>query len=146
MALIRDKGMVWKYVQSIINFYNITINSWFDFKDYQADIDILPISAYTYNDDIERYKNNATLGVGKIDYIIASGIKQTNVRDTLELEKFLKLDEITPMQTSYTQTAEDRTEEKQEDSSTEKKSEDSKSEEPADKEQSDNKPTQDNED
>ena len=55
-----------------------------------------------------RYKTNATLGVGKLDYIIASGIKQKNIQDQMYLEKFLKLDEIVPMQTSYTQTAEDR--------------------------------------
>ena len=54
------------------------------------------------------YRTNATLGVGKLDYLIASGIKQKNLQDNFDLEKFLKLDEITPMQTSYTQTAEDR--------------------------------------
>ena len=54
------------------------------------------------------YKENATLGVGKLDYIIASGIKQKNIQDQLYLEQFLKLDALVPMQTSYTQTAEDR--------------------------------------
>lgn len=108
MSLIRDKGRVWKHVQSLLNFYTIAINNWFEFKDYQADIDILPISPYTYNDDIMSYKENATLGVGKLDYFIASGIKQKNIQDQLNLEAFLKLDQIVPMQTSYTQTAEDR--------------------------------------
>lgn len=108
MSLIRDKGIVWKYVQSILSFYTIAVNNWFDFKEYQADIDILPISTYTYNDDIKVYKENATLGIGKLDYIVASGIKQINLQDQLNLEQFLKLDQITPMQTSYTQTAEDR--------------------------------------
>lgn len=108
MSLIRDKGMVWKYVQEIISFYNIAVNNWFDFKGYQADIDILPISSYTYKDDIEVFKNNATLGVNKIDYLIASGIEQKNISDVLMLEHTLGLDLITPMQTSYTQTAEDR--------------------------------------
>ena len=56
------------------------------------------------------YKENATLGVGKLDYIIATGIKQKDIADQLYLEDFLKLDEIKPMQTSYTQTAEDRSE------------------------------------
>jgi hypothetical protein len=111
MSLVRDKAIVWKYVQALVNFYSIAINNWFDFKTYEADIDILPISPYTYNDDIQVFKENATLGVGKLDFIIASGIKQRNIRDQLELEQFLKLDLITPMQTSYTQTAEDRTEE-----------------------------------
>jgi len=114
-SLIRDKGFVWKIVQSFLNFYTIAINNWYDFKSYQADIDILPISSYTYKDDIEVYKNNATLGVGKLDYLIASGIKQRNIEDMLDLEQYLHLDKITPMQTSYTQTAEDREEEKTED-------------------------------
>ena len=74
------------------------------------------------------------MGVGKIDYIIASGIKQINLRDTLDLEKFLKLDEITPMQTSYTQTAVDREEEAKKDGSTDSSKSQSKSEEPADAE------------
>lgn len=108
MSLVRDKGMVWYYVQQFCSFYSIAINNWFDFKLYEADIDILPISPYTYNDDIKIYKDNATLGVGKLDYLIASGIKQKNIKDQLDLEAFLKLDEITPMQTSYTQTAVDR--------------------------------------
>lgn len=108
MSLVRDKAMVWRYVQQLVSFYTIAINNWFDFKEYQADFEILPISPYTYNDDVETYKNNATLGVGKLDYIIASGIKQKNIADQLLLEKFLKLDEIVPMQTSYTQTADDR--------------------------------------
>lgn len=54
------------------------------------------------------YKNNATLGVGKLDYIIASGTKQKNIQDVFNLEKYLHLDEISPMQTSYTQAPEDR--------------------------------------
>lgn len=107
-SLIRDKGMVWKFVQSLASFYSIAINNWFDYKTLQADIDILPISSYTYADDIKIYKDNATLGVGKVDYLIASGIKQKNIEDVLDLENRLHLDRITPMQTSYTQTAEDR--------------------------------------
>jgi hypothetical protein len=120
MSLIRDKGRVWKHVQSLLNFYTIAINNWFEFKDYQADIDILPISPYTYNDDIVKYKENATLGVGKLDYFIASGIKQKNIQDQLNLESFLKLDQIVPMQTSYTQTADDRKEEGVEDKADDK--------------------------
>ena len=51
------------------------------------------------------------MGVAKLDYLIAAGIKQKNLSDQFELEKFLKLEEITPMQTSFTQTAEDRADE-----------------------------------
>ena len=114
-SLIRDRSNVWKYVQALSSFYSIAINNWFEFKTYQADIDILPISPYTYEDDIKIYKDNATLGVAKLDYLIASGIKQKNIEDVLDLEEKLHLDRITPMQTSYTQTAEDRVEEEEED-------------------------------
>jgi hypothetical protein len=54
------------------------------------------------------YRENATLGVDKLGYFVASGIKQKNIQDTLELENFLGLNNITPMQSSHTQTAEDR--------------------------------------
>lgn len=68
-----------------------------------------------------KYKENATLGVGKLDYFIASGIKQKNIQDQLNLETFLKLDKIVPMQTSYTQTAEDRKEDKNGDENSDNK-------------------------
>lgn len=108
-SLIRDKGFVWRFVQELANFYNLAVNGWFDFGGYQADIEILPISSYTLTDDIEIYKVNATLGVNKLDYFIASGVKQKHIADMLQLEQYLGLDRVTPMQTSYTQTAEDRT-------------------------------------
>lgn len=108
LSLAKDRNMIWKYVQDFLNFFQIAINNWFDFKGYEANIDILPISSYTYNDDIKIYKDNATLGIGKIDYIVASGIKQKNIQDMFELEQVLNLKQITPLQTSYTQTAEDR--------------------------------------
>ena len=134
MSLIRDKGMVWKYAQQLVSFYNIAVNNWFDFKGYQADIDILPISSYTYTDDIKVFKENATLGVNKIDYIIASGIEQKDIIDELMLEKTLGLDQISPMQTSYTQTAEDRAEKRNGDDTSKEDSESGI--EPSDEEES----------
>lgn len=104
MSIIRDKSRVWNYVDQLINFYNIVINNWFNFGDYQADLKMLQISQYTYEADIKLFKENATLGVGKLDFIIASGIKQKNLQDTFDLETYLKLEQIKPLQTSYTQT------------------------------------------
>lgn len=108
MTIARDKQYIWRFVQALVTFYNLSINNWLDFKGYEADIDILPISPYTYDSDVKRYKDNATLGVGKVDYIVASGTKQRYIQDMFNLESFLNLSQITPMQTSYTQTAEDR--------------------------------------
>ena len=117
ISLVRDKGRVQKYINSFLNFYTIAINNWFDFKDYQVDIEILPISPYTYNEDIKSYKDNATLGVGKLDFFIASGVKQKNIKDQLYLEEYLGLNNIQPMQTSYTQTGENTEEDVAEDTS-----------------------------
>ncbi len=111
MALIRDKSFVWKFVQMYVNFFNLCLNSWIDFKGYEVNIDLLPISPYTLDEDVKRYRENATLGVGKVDYIIASGTKQRHIQDIFDLESFLDLTQITPLQSSYTQTAEDRKDE-----------------------------------
>jgi len=102
MAIRRDKSVIFKYVEAITNFYIIVVNNGWDWKSYQADIEILPISNYTYNDDIKIYKDNATLGVNKLDYFIASGTKQKNIQDQLTLEDFLHLNDLKPMATSYT--------------------------------------------
>ena len=144
MSLVRDKGMVWKYAQQLISFYNIAVNNWFDFKGYQADIDFLPISSYTYKDDIEIFKTNASLGVNKLDYLIASGIEQKNISDVLTLEKILRLDQIVPMQTSYTQTAEDRNASKDDDTQEENSNESVEDKSVIEPSDSDSKETKDN--
>lgn len=108
IALVRDRTFVWKFVEQYINFLNVCLNALLEFKGYEVNIDILPISKYTQDEDVKRYKENATLGVGKIDYIVASGIKQRHIQDIINLESFLDLTQLTPLQTSYTQTAEDR--------------------------------------
>lgn len=75
---------------------------------------------------MKRYKDNATLGVGKIDYIIASGTKQRHIQDAFNLESFLDLTQITPMQTSYTQTAADREQEEDKDNPSKKSDDETK--------------------
>jgi hypothetical protein len=75
---------------------------------------------------VKRYKDNATLGVGKLDFIVASGIKQRHIQDAFNLESFLDLTQITPMQTSYTQTAEDRADEDGKDDPSKKSDDESK--------------------
>lgn len=132
MSLLRDKAYVWKYVTQYVNFLNVCLNNWVEFKwdskGYEVNIDILPISPYNQDEDVKRYKENATLGVGKIDYLIASGTKQRHIQDAFHLESFLDLTQITPMQTSYTQTAEDR--DKEDDKGTPSKKSDDASKKP----------------
>lgn len=72
---------------------------------------MLRISHYSYEEDVKSYRENATLGVGKLDYLVAAGIKQKNIQDRIELENFLQLDQLKPLQTSYTQAPQDRADE-----------------------------------
>lgn len=69
---------------------------------------MLKISPYSYEEDVESFRKNATLGIGKLDYMVATGVKQKHIQDRFNLEKVLNFDQITPLQTSYTQTEGDR--------------------------------------
>lgn len=102
-ALIKDKSLVWRLVEQLTNFYNVVINNSFNFSGYQCNLNMLPITYYDENETVLRYKDGATLGVSILEYIVASGIKQINIDSKLQLEKYLKLDELRPLSTSYTQ-------------------------------------------
>lgn len=102
-ALQRDQSTTWKYIQQLTNFYNLTINNSFNFKGYQCDLSILPITVYNEQDKIVLYKEGATLGVTKLEYIVSTGVKQINLESKFILEDFLKLDQLKPLSTSYTQ-------------------------------------------
>lgn len=103
-SLQRDLSFVWQYVEQLTTFYNLAINNIFNFHAYQASIRILPISPYNEQEKTEMYHQNATLGIGIVDTIVASGIKQVDIDATLELEQFLDLhNRLTPLQSSHTQ-------------------------------------------
>ena len=102
-GLKRDISIIWKYVQQLVSYYNIVVNNSFNFQSYQCDLSILPITIYDENDKITQYKDGATLGVNKLEYIVSTGVKQINLQSKLELEKFLKLEQLKPLSSSYTQ-------------------------------------------
>lgn len=101
-SLRRKESIVWKYVQDLMAFYNLTINNQFNFKGYQCSINMLPLSVYNYKDMILQYKEGATLGASKLEYIVGLGTKQVDISSKIELEEFLKLKNLTPLSTSYT--------------------------------------------
>jgi len=43
-SLNRDAAYVWKFVQQIMNFYNLSINNLYNFKGYQAELVMLPMT------------------------------------------------------------------------------------------------------
>lgn len=102
-SLKRDESIVWKFVQQLTSIFNLAINNSFNFKGYQCDLSILPITYYNRTEMMNIYKEGATLGVGKLEYIVSTGTKQVDIQAKIDLEGFLKLDQLKPLSTSYTQ-------------------------------------------
>ena len=101
-SLRRKESIVWKYVQDLVAFYNLIINNQFNFKGYQCSLNMLPLSVYNFSNMMLQYKEGATLGASKLEYVVALGTKQVDIASKIEMEDFLKLSELTPLSTSYT--------------------------------------------
>lgn len=100
----KDAAYVDSFISKFVLFYNLAINNLYNFKPFQAKIAILPITVYNSKDRLIEYRESASLGVGKIDLVIASGVKQSEIQDMATLEEYLELDKILiPLQSSYTQ-------------------------------------------
>jgi hypothetical protein len=105
-SLKRDLSYMWSFVEQLSNFYNLALNNIYKFGNYQLSLKMLPISAYNEKDKLEFYRSNAEYGVGKLDFIVASGIRQIDLESTLTLEESLSLDtRLTPLQSSHTQSS-----------------------------------------
>ena len=108
-AIIRDKNYVWQYIERLTAYYNVVINNNFNFKGYQCNLTLLPITSYDEESMLLAYKEGATLGINKLEYIVATGVKQVNITSKLKLEDYLKLDQLKPLSTSYTQSGKTET-------------------------------------
>lgn len=105
-SITRDLNYVWNFIEKIAAFFNLVINNVFNFHDYQVSLRMLPISPYNEFEKLKQFNANATLGVDKIGFIVASGIKQVDLESTIELEEFLGLAErLKPLQSSHTQSS-----------------------------------------
>ena len=103
-SLTKDHSILWKYIQQLVNFYNLTVNNLFNFKGYQMELTMLPITHYNQNSMMELFRRNAEYGIGRLESIVASGTKQKHIASKGKLEDFLKLDEILkPLASSHTQ-------------------------------------------
>lgn len=103
-SLQRDMKYVWRFVEQIVNFYNLAANNIYNFGDYQLSFRVLPISPYDEKEKLELYRANASLGVGIVDLMVAAGIKQVDIESALELEENLNLVErLKPLQSSHVQ-------------------------------------------
>lgn len=104
-TLAKDSAYVFKQLDLIVNFYNLVINNLYNFGPYEARINLLKISVYDEAEKVKQYLESATFGIGKLEAIIASGMKQRDIGDKHKLEEFLELDKIlVPLQSSHTST------------------------------------------
>jgi hypothetical protein len=110
-SLNRDQATVWKYVQQLVNFYNLTINHLYSFRGYQIEITMLPVTHYNLKDMMEIHRRNGEYGIGRLEAVVASGTKQKHIMHKSRLEEFLKLDEILqPLSSSHTQSGKEQDE------------------------------------
>ena len=73
---------------------------------------MLPITRDRLEADIAVFRENAKLGVGILNFIVASGIKQKNIESYLDMEENLGLaTRLKPLQSSYTVSGKDLEEE-----------------------------------
>ena len=108
ISLTRDQSYVWKSIQKLINFYNLTINNLYNFRGYQIELTMLPITHYNAQVTMETYRRNAEYGIGRIESVVASGTKQKHIQSKSKLEEFLKLDEVLkPLKSSHTRSGND---------------------------------------
>lgn len=89
-----------------MNFYNLTINNLYNFRGYQIELTMLPITHYNLKEMMENHRRNGEYGIGRLEAIVASGTKQRHIAHKSKLEKFLKLDDVlTPLASAHTQPA-----------------------------------------
>jgi len=104
ISLKRDQSLIWKYIQELINFYNLTINHLYSFRGYQIELTMLPITHYNAKEMMEFHRRNAEYGIGRLEAVVASGTKQKHISHKSKLEEFLKLGDILkPLASSHTQ-------------------------------------------
>ena len=104
ISLKRDQSTIWKYVQQLVNFYNLTINHLYSFRGYQIELTMLPITHYNAAEMMEIHRRNAEYGIGRLEAVVASGTKQKHISYKSKLEEFLKLSDILkPLASSHTQ-------------------------------------------
>lgn len=98
-----------------MSYYNLAINNLFNFRGYQAELTMLPITHYNQENMMDMYRKGGEYGLSRLEAIVASGTKQRHLTHKAALEDFLRLDEILkPLSSSHTQSGKDEEEPKEE--------------------------------
>lgn len=68
------------------------------------EVNFLPITIAKENDQVQRFRENASFGLGRLEALVATGIKQKHLSDRSRLEQELDLDKLLqPLKSSHTQ-------------------------------------------
>lgn len=107
-SLQKDAAFIFKQLDLIVNFYNLVINNLYNFTPFESRINLLRITNFDEIEKMDAYMKNASFGMGKLEALVATGVKQSEIADKAALEKHLKLDKIlVPLQSAYTSTPAD---------------------------------------
>ena len=124
-----DKAYMWKFLVQMNNFINLVLNQLYNFKPFQAEVNILPITVTEEDDSVRLYRESATVGIGKLEAVIATGVKQRSLQDRAKLEQMINLDSmLKPLQSSHTMSGNQQTDQEQPDDSEPQVEEDAETE------------------
>lgn len=103
VSITRDSSYLWRIIQNLVRFYNVALNHHVKHKGYNMTVDILNLTQYNIDDKVNGYIDTAKYGIGKLEAVVASGVKQINIPHKARLEQYLALDTIlVPLQSSHT--------------------------------------------
>lgn len=110
VSLERDAAFIWTILEKFMNYFNLSLNKLYSFGEggYDLYAQLLPITKYNSQKQQDAYRRAAEYGVGRLEAVISTGIKQSTIFDKHKLEEALNLDEILkPLESSHTRSAQE---------------------------------------
>lgn len=108
VSLNRDAAFIWTILEKLMNYFNLALNRTNKFGNYELYAQLLPITKYNSREQQDGYRRAAEYGIGKLEAVVSTGIKQSAIYDKAELEHALQLDDILkPLQSSHTRSAQE---------------------------------------
>ena len=107
MSIRNDMALVLDMEEQFVNWLSYQVNMRFsEPSKYYFEVNLLPISHYNRDKMLEQYLKAAQFGYSKMLVGIASGMKQSSLMDTFELENDILMmhDKMIPLQSTHTQT------------------------------------------
>lgn len=109
-----DKSFVWNAYKEIELILNLVVSNLLPSSNLQARFQFLPITMHGESEAVKIYREGAAFGIGKLDAIVAAGIRQSDITRRSKLEAFLDLENILiPLQSSHTTSGKDILESKE---------------------------------